>query len=75
MYVDAEGRDWPGGWGKHLGNRETAVHRHSLNRLNVINDFLNKKITSNKSTNKSRCGGQNLKGRRRRRRRRRRSIT
>jgi len=32
------GRDWPGRGERHLARQEAAVHRHSLDRLNTIND-------------------------------------
>jgi len=38
-----EGRDWLGSGGRHLSDQSAAVHRHSLDRLNTINDFLIKK--------------------------------
>jgi len=38
-----EGRDWPGRRERHLGDQKAAVHRHSLDRLNTINDSLKKK--------------------------------
>ena len=45
MYIvgSGEGRDWPGRREGHPGNREAAVHRHSLDRLSAINDSLFKK--------------------------------
>jgi len=32
------GRDWPGRGERHLAYQGAAVHRHSLDRLNTIND-------------------------------------
>jgi len=38
-YVDSgEGRDWLGREERHLVKQEAAVHRHSLDSLNTIND-------------------------------------
>jgi len=40
IFVDSgEGRDWPGRGERHLVKQEAAVHRHSLGRLNTINEF------------------------------------
>ena len=34
------GRDWPGRGERRLGDQNAAVHRHSLDRLTMINDSL-----------------------------------
>jgi len=39
------GRDWPEQWrGPPLGDHGAAVHRHSLDRLNAMNDSLKKRV-------------------------------
>jgi len=44
IYVNrVEGRGRPGRGERHLVKQETVVHRHSLDRLNTINDFKKKK--------------------------------
>jgi len=48
------GRDWPGRGERHLAFQEAAVHRHSLDRLNTIND-------SKKKKKKAECGNDSLK--------------
>jgi len=44
VYIEiVGGRDWPGRGARHLGHQSAAVHCHSLDRLNTINDSLKKK--------------------------------